>query len=199
MDLNIDEIHVSLDVANSDDYKRVKGKDLFNKVMNNIDRIMPYYETADAKASLYVKIALPEADYQDFWGEKSITKANFNEAFELLNQRFKDSVNAHLKIMPLFSTYMEHIKFIDDKPCEMPFYMVKMKASGDLDACCAAIFGELGLGHIRDGLDVHHRASTIRTAHLSGEVSKHIPMCGTCAAKTAVDVTEIKHRIIASI
>jgi hypothetical protein len=74
-----------------------------------------------------------------------------------------------------------------------------MKASGELDACCAAIFGELGLGHIRDGLDIHDRAAPIRKAHLSGKISSQIPMCGTCAAKTAVDVTEIKHRIIASI
>ena len=71
----------------------------------------------------------------------------------------------------------------------MPFYMVKMKASGELDACCAAIFGELGLGHIKDGLSsIHVRASKIRKAHLSGRVSSEIPFCGTCAAKTAVDV-----------
>lgn len=192
----VDEIHVSLDVADRADYLRVKRVDLYDKVLKNLLNIVPLYESGLITGSLFIKLALPGDEYKDFWGEGSITRDNFDESLKRLRSIGENSKSVHIKIMPLFSTYAINVSFIDQKPCEMPFYMLKIKSSGDIDSCCAAIFGELRVGHIADGLDLHESVSTIRRAQLSGRVSDSIPMCGTCAAKTAVDVSDIKDELL---
>lgn len=189
----IDEIHVSLDVADRHGYKRIKEKDLYEKVIRNIDSIIPWYKTG--KGQLFIKIALPEKEYEEFWGDRSVSMANFENSIDSLRGYAECSKNINLKVMPLFSTYEKKTNAIDDSPCEMPFYMLKIKASGGIDCCCAAIFDELKVGHIREGLDLHDKLTDIRRAHLSGRVSSLIPMCGSCKAKTIVNVDSIKEII----
>jgi len=190
----VDEIHISLDVADRENYLRVKKVDLYDKVMRNIKALLPLYSIEGAN-SLFIKLALPEKEYEGFWGNSSVTREGFDMSLEKLKEFVENSKRIHLKIMPLFSTYAQQVVFQDQKPCEMPFYMLKVKASGEIDSCCAAIFGELRAGHIKDGLDLHDKVAEIRRAHLSGSVGKLIPMCGTCSAKTAVDVSSIKGKI----
>lgn len=190
----VDEIHVSLDIADRAEYHRVKQKDLYDKVMRNILAIIPKYSSGDA-GHFFIKLAVPASEYSGFWGDRSVSLEFFEKSLERLKNLAENSERVHIKIMPLFSTYMAHTDFKDNKPCEMPFYMLKIKANGDIDCCCAAIFGELRVGHISDGLDLHDNVAAIRKAHLSNRVSDIIPMCGTCAAKTVVDVTSIKQAI----
>jgi organic radical activating enzyme len=193
----VDEIHISLDVADRENYLRIKKVDLYDKVMRNINALLPLYsqERGGGKNSLFIKLALPEKEYEGFWGDSSVTREGFYLSLEKLKEFTKDSKRVHLKIMRLFSTYAQQVAFQDNKPCEMPFYMLKVKSSGEIDSCCAAIFGELRVGTIKDGLDLHDNVAKIRHAHLSGSVGNSIPMCGTCSAKTAVDVSSIKDKI----
>ena len=196
IDAEVDEIHISLDVADQAEYNRVKQKDLYEKVMKNIYDILPQYATDNCgKTQLFIKIALPMEEHEDFWGGRSVTRKNFEDSMSIIREIAEDSKNVHLKIMPLFATYRKLGEFMDNAPCEMPFYMLKIKNNGNIDCCCAAIFNELNVGHIQQGLDLHDALTSIRRAHLSGNVSKYLPMCGSCSAKTVVNVDLIKDQL----
>jgi MoaA/NifB/PqqE/SkfB family radical SAM enzyme len=189
LDAGTDEVHVSLDVLDQQRYKEVKGKDKFLKVYENVNQGIELYNVF-TNSNFYLKLALPPLFLEKKWGENSIKQNDFYDAYKQLEVNFKDRTNIHLKIMPLFTTYEGAIQYKDDKPCEMPFYMAKIRFDGTIDLCCAAIFGELSVGNIRDvKLKIHNESKKIRIAHLSGEVSKKLPMCGNCGAKTAVDLT----------
>jgi MoaA/NifB/PqqE/SkfB family radical SAM enzyme len=195
LEIGTDEIHVSLDVLDKDRYNEVKGRNKFTKVYDNIIQGLELYKEFN-NSNFYLKLALPPKFLESTWGEKSVKHTDFNSAYRHLEKSFINEKNVHLKIMPLFTTYEGVIQFKDDKPCEMPFYMAKIRFDGTIDLCCAAIFGELSVGNIRDTkLKIHDKSKNIRTAHLSGEVSKILPMCGNCGAKTAVDLSNHKNEL----
>lgn len=190
----IDEIHISVDVTDRFEYKRIKAKDLYGKVIENLEKIIPKYKKIN-NTHLFIKVSLPSQEYENFWGEKSVTYDNYEQSVKKFTKIVESSKNIHLRIAPLFSTYKTNSKILDNTACEMPFYMLKIKSNGMIDTCCAALFDELSVGHIKNGLNLHHKASKIRKAHLSGNVSKFIPICGSCNAKTETNIFKIKGEI----
>lgn len=197
LDSGVDEVHVSLDVADRESFKKIKEKDQYERVLKNtIDGSALYSDSGTSQ--LFIKISLLSPNLEDFWGEgRSGKLSDYENALQKLGPLFRENKRVHLKVMPLFTAYNGHEKYVDEKPCEMPFYMAKIKSTGFVDACCIAMYDELSLGHISENrLDLHDRLTDIRKAQLSGNVSQSIPMCGSCGAKTVVDVMEVKEELI---
>ena len=93
LESSLDEIHVSLDTADSGKYFEVKGRDFSQIVLNNIDHAINRI-TGQTKTKLYIKIPIPtpEGDYgiNDEDAQKAIKRF-----IGLENQ------NVSIKLMPL--------------------------------------------------------------------------------------------------
>ena len=95
IEAGIDEIHISLDVADREGYKDLKGCDLYDKVDANLDTAIAYMEQ-QSRCVLYIKHALPHRD-----GDYSFTKEISDAVVQKYRARAEHSSVVHLKGQPL--------------------------------------------------------------------------------------------------
>lgn len=190
IEAGIDEIHVSLDVADRSGYAELKGCDLFDKVEANLDNAIAVLEKRDGCA-LFIKYAIPHTD-----GDYGFTDRIANAVVEKYRSRVINSKSINLKGMPVV-TLQDGIK--DKKrefnsACEVPFYSLFIKYDGKASVCCADLFEDLSVGNIHEttlAAIIHGEAlRSIRRAHLDSDL-KSLPLCLYCGNRTAVDMAAI--------
>lgn len=193
-DSGVDEIHISLDAFDREQYELIKGKDLFDRLIDNVYAAIEEAEKRKS-ANLYIKLASSDVNLYGVDGD------TFKHGWDGLKAICEGSSFVHLKEMPVFHTYDgQKIGFQGSNyPCEMPFYMAYVKFDGKVSACCADIFGELETGDItrqslKEILD-GYALKNIRKVMLSGDLKTHRPMCYYCGAKTVVDLSSYAEEI----
>lgn len=191
----VTDIHVSLDVSERDEYKRLKGKDLFNKVDKNIDMAIDLL-SQHPSCSLFIKCAKPNE--QESYG---FTLELMNQVIEKYSQKIEHTNNIFIKTMPVVEMLdgLKHKKEEYTSPCEIPFYSLFVRYDGDVTACCADISGKmLNIGNVAHTsfkeLLSSTKLSKLRKDHLNGNF-KNWPLCLYCANRTSVDLTLIKDEL----
>ena len=150
LDSGVDEIRVSLDVADKSLYSQFKGKDLYEKVYKNLINAIEKIENAGG-ASLVIKYPLPSPDQQ-----YGITQDFVDSVFKTFASFAKDSPTIHLLGMPVITLPLGvllddlvHEKCVaNEAPCEIPFYSLYVKYDGRVSVCCADFTDILDVGNI---------------------------------------------------
>lgn len=190
LDAGIDEIHVSLDVADGALYEELKGCDLHDKVEANLDHAISYLEQRGG-CSLFIKYAIPHAN-----GAYRFTQEIASGVVDKYRARVENSKTVHLKGMPLVTMQdgMKEKKREFKSACEIPFYSVFVKYDGRVSVCCADLFQDLSLGDIHSATmtDIINGETlrSIRRYHLDGDL-KQLPLCFYCSNRTAVNMKAI--------
>ena len=190
IEAGIDEIHISLDVADREGYKDLKGCDLYDKVDANLDTAIAYMEQ-QSRCVLYIKHALPHRD-----GDYSFTKEISDAVVQKYRARAEHSSVVHLKGQPLVTMQdgKKEQKRKYNTPCEIPFFSLFTKYDGRVSACCADLFADLEIGNVHDArlsdmLNGEARRR-IRRIHLSGDLSE-LPLCLYCGNRFAANMRAI--------
>jgi MoaA/NifB/PqqE/SkfB family radical SAM enzyme len=190
IDAGIDEIHVSLDVADREGYKEVKGCDLYDKVDANLDHAIAYMEQ-QTRCALFIKYALPHRD-----GDYNVTKEIADAVVEKYRARVENSNVIHLKALPLVTMQdgKKEQKRKYNTPCEIPFFSFFVKYDGRVSSCCADLFADLELGNVHNSTlsDMLNGETLrrIRMIHLSGDLHE-LPLCLYCDNRSAVNMKAI--------
>ncbi len=197
IDAGIDEIHVSLDVAEQDAYKELKGCDLYSKVEANLDHAISYMEQRPGTA-LFIKYAIPHAE-----GDYCFTADIANGVEEKYRSRVEGSKSIHLRGMPVVTMQdgKKDRKKAFHAACEIPFYSLFVKYDGKVSVCCADLFQDLSVGDVNtsdlgaiiNGDALRH----IRLHHLNGDLGK-LPLCLYCGNRTAVNMEAIADELKAA-
>ena len=186
-----DEIHVSLDVANTESYAELKGKDLLHSVLRNIDNAIEFFVEERPRCELFIKCAVPHEA-----GKYGFTGAEMKSVIDRYKSRAYESSNVHIKKMPIVTLLdgMDEQEVQYNSPCEIPFYSIFVQFDGTVTVCCADIKRSLKIGDItKQDLQSILRSEQlrhIRKCHLAGKLEK-LPICLFCGNRTAVDLTPI--------
>ena len=187
IEAGIDEIHVSLDAADREGYKEVKGCDLFEKVDANLDHAIAYMEQ-QKKCGLFIKYAIPHRD-----GDYNVTREISDAVVEKYRSRVEQSNVVHLKALPLVTMQdgKKEQKRKYNTPCEIPFFSFFTKYDGRVSACCADLFADLEIGNVHDTTLSEmlngEALRRIRRIHLSGDLND-LPLCLYCGNRSAVNM-----------
>lgn len=190
IEAGIDEIHVSLDVADRSGYAELKGCDLYYKVDTNLDYAITYLEQC-SDCSLFIKYAIPHTD-----GDYRFTSQIANAVIEKYRSRVENSKRIHLKGMPVVTMQdgKKEKKREFNTACEIPFYSLFIKFDGKVSVCCADLFEDLSVGNIHESTlaaiingDALRR---IRSHHLNSDL-KQLPLCLYCGNRTSVNMEAI--------
>lgn len=182
LDSGLDEVRISLDTVDRDNYIKVKGRDYLQKVLDNIDYAINRLSTAD-KMKVYIKI--PGTASDDVFG---VSKEDTQAAID----KFKNINNPNVGIIlqPLITTQDANI--VNHKHCEEVFYTALIKFDGRVSACCVDVLGRLNIGNVQDKSLAQilngEKLRKIRKIHNSGNLSS-IPQCLHCGFRTSVDLT----------
>lgn len=186
----IDEIHVSLDVADREGYKDLKGCDLYDRVDANLDHAISYMEQ-QSRCVLHIKHALPHRD-----GDYNFTKEISDAVVQKYRARVEHSSVVHLKAQPLVTLQdgKKEQKRKYNTPCEIPFFSLFAKYDGRVSACCADLFADLEIGNVQDmtlsDMLNGEALRRIRRIHLSGDLSE-LPLCLYCGNRLAANMRAI--------
>lgn len=190
IDAGIDEIHVSLDVAEQGAYKELKGCDLYSKVEANLDHAIAYLEQRPG-TQLYIKYAIPHAE-----GDYAFTAEIANGVVEKYRSRVEGSKTIHLRGMPVVTMQdgKKEMKKAFHAACEIPFYSLFVKYDGKVSVCCADLFQDLSVGDVATSdlgaMIAGEALRTIRMHHLNGDLGQ-LPLCLYCGNRTAVNMEAI--------
>ena len=202
IEAGLDELHLSLDIMDKDVYKKVKKLDSCEKVVDNVSCAIDIIE-ATKTTQLFIKY---------FKGGKShdygVSEKDGEKVEEYFMESAKNSHYVHLKSQQLVDTGVGFLEGVDyfSKPCEIPFYLLYVKHTGDVSACCTDVFSALTVGSINDCslIDIlrGQALADIRLKHIQSQANK-IPLCAGCGNRTAVDTSElnpdVKEQLINSI
>lgn len=198
LDAGIDEIHVSLDVAERDGYKELKGCDLYQKVEANLDHAIAYIEKRPGCA-LFIKYAIPSVN-----GAYRFTQEVASAVVEKYRSRVEGSNVIHLRGMPVVTMQdgKKEMAKAFRGACEIPFYSLFVKFDGKVSVCCADLFDDLTVGHVHTSdlaaIISGEALRRIRQHHLDGELSK-LPLCLYCSNRTAVNMKAIAGELRAAL
>lgn len=193
MHSGIDEINVSLDIINPEVYNKLKGKNLLNNVLDNID-----YGIKRVLQSPIISLVIKSGKGGDIYG---MGDENFQQIINKYRDVVTDSQYIHIKNCPI-------VKIVDGmieqkkeyhEPCEIPFYMSYIKYDGRVSSCCSDIIDTLNIGKIGQesfkNILKGPRLSKIRKIHLSGNLDE-IPLCKYCGNRTVVDLSHYRDELL---
>lgn len=191
VEAGVDEIWISLDIADDLLYNEFKGKDKYDTVRHNICMAVAFMEMQSENASLIIKYPISDSNktygVNQYFGESVVKEFGWFTA---------NSQKVHLKGMPVVA--MTGGKTTYESPCEIPFYSLFVKFDGRVSLCCADFRDDLTMGNIymdslKEIIDGPF-LRLMRLRHLDGKF-KNIPLCRTCGNRTCVDLTDIKDEV----
>lgn len=178
----LDEIRVSLDTADRENYIKMKGRDYLQTVLNNIDYAISRLSPKD-KLKFYVKIPGTASDKTFSVSDKDT---------QVVIDRFKNINNPNVGIIlqPLMVAY--DTSLLNYKPCEQVFYTALVRFNGNVSPCCLDFKDNLNIGNIgRESLSEilsNEKLRKIRKIHVQGNI-KELPCCLHCGFRTALDLS----------
>lgn len=184
----LDEIRISLDTVDPEQYVKIKGRNLLQRVLYNIDYAISKIST-QTKMNLYIKI--PGTASDSSFGIR-------NEDTQKVINKFKNINNPNVSIIlqPLVVTINENIR--NYKPCEQVFYTSIVRFNGSVCACCVDIYDNLKIGNIaKQSLSEilnGEKLRQIRKIHIENRIEE-IPQCVNCGFRTSVDISSYSEEI----
>jgi len=208
IDSGLDEIHVSLDIVDSQKYREVKGLDMCHTVLDNIKRAVPIFEER-CSAELFIKYFIPSDKLTAGGGggddlNYGVCKSDGLLVEELFHQATISSKYVHLKSQKLVDAGINHLegRVLYSQPCEIPFYLLYIKHDGNISACCTDVFSALNVGCLKTSnlLDIliGRELASIRLKHLKGQ-SDQIPLCAGCGNRTASNISSLPSKVLEDI
>lgn len=195
----VNEINVSLDTINYEVYEKLKGKNILDDVLNNIDyAINRVIQNHSSNHSSNISLVIKSGEGGDIYG---LDNKNIQEIINKYRNVVINSKNIHIKNVPIIEQIdgMINRKKEYHTPCEIAFYMAFIKYDGRVSICCADVIDELNIGKI--GLQYFkdilkgQQLHKIREIHLLGNLDK-IPLCKYCGNRTAVDLSDYREQLL---
>ena len=185
----LDEIRISMDTIYPEYYHKVKGRDLINTLLENVDYAISRVASQN-KLKLYIKIP----------GTDSVSNhyglADNNVQFVI--NRFKDINNPNVKIMLLPLVIMTGNEHQNYNPCELAFCQALIKYDGRVSVCCADVYDRLNIGNITQQSMIEilngEKLRKIRMCHAEDKVEK-ISACVYCGARPLLDIRPYAEQI----
>ena len=190
-------IRVSLDIISPKIFREVKGADLAERVLANLDACVDLIRAEHLPVTLAILCANLESEDEELAEEtKKIS--------EYFDQKIKDQPNVVIQYRKLFN-WVGSINRISDGgkysrpvPCEQPFYLLMVHCDGDVSMCCADTRKELIVGNIRQATSLRDilasDALRIKRKGLLDQCYKEIPACGYCEVYSVVDDSLLEER-----
>ncbi|MFA5992287.1 MAG: radical SAM/SPASM domain-containing protein [Candidatus Pacearchaeota archaeon] len=162
----LDKVNFSLDAANSDTYKTVRGLD-YDKTIEKINHFLELNKQNNNKIEVSVSFVITEQNKKQISEFKKI---------------WKNKANIHLGV----DDGREGKPFINkssNKPCSWPFNRITILTNGEVVICCIDAMGKLILGNVEKNTIKEiwdsPQYENIRQLHLSKKKDQ-IPLCANC-------------------
>jgi len=181
---------ISLDIISPTKFREVKGADLSQKVLANIDACINLIRTQHLKVSISILCENPGSHDKKFAGETT-------KILEYFEPKIKNLPNVVIQYRKLFN-WVDSINRLTDGdeyqrqvPCEQPFYLLMIRSDGDISMCCGDAMKKLVIGNIctvksmRDILTSN--ALTVVRKSLLEQNYEMIPACKCCEVYSDVD------------
>jgi MoaA/NifB/PqqE/SkfB family radical SAM enzyme len=166
IDSGLDELHLSLDIMDRVRYREVKKLDAYETVINNVQKAIQIIEGSKS-TQLFI---------QYFKGGNShgcgVLESDGEKVESFFMESAKSSQYVHLKSQQLVDAGIGFLEGVDyySKPCEIPFYLLYIKHSGQVSACCTDVFSNLTVGSINESslteIILGKKLANIRLKHL---------------------------------
>lgn len=188
----INEINISVDTINHEVYEKLKGKNLLDDVLNNIDyAINRVIQNHSSNHPSDISLVIKSGEGGSIYG---LDDKNIQEIINKYRNVVTNTKNIHVKNVPIIEQIngMTNLKKEYHTPCEIAFYMAFIKYDGRVSICCVDVIDELNIGKIgsqsfKDILKGQYLRK-IREIHLSGNLDK-IPLCKYCGNRTVTDLS----------
>jgi pyruvate-formate lyase-activating enzyme len=190
IEAGITSFRISLDIISPTKFREVKGADLGQKVLANIDACIDLIRTQHLTVSLIILCENPESQV------KKLAKET-KKILEYFAPKIKDLPNVVIQYRKLFN-WVDSINRLTDGdeyqrkvPCEQPFYLLMICSDGDISMCCGDAMKKLVIGNIckvnsiKDLLTSD--ALTVVRKSLLEQNYEMIPACKCCEVYSDVD------------
>ncbi|MDD2707155.1 MAG: radical SAM protein [Verrucomicrobiae bacterium] len=182
----VDNFRISLDVIDRDQYRKIKGADVGEVVLKNIDDCLVEIKNNSLPVSLSIECMESAVD-KNYADESEKITEYFSEKIRRLPK-----VDVRLvKLVNWNERGERYEKFQRKFPCEQAFYMLMIHSDGDVSMCCKDDRKELLIGTVssvdslRDLLS-SEKLIAMRKALLLQDYSL-ISACRHCDLRTSVD------------
>jgi len=139
LDSGLDSIKFSINAINREEYRRVHGKDEFDKVMDNLRRLLDLKKTSYSE----LKVMISSVVDGDIDKVAQSFKEEIGENYSLIND---------VRIKKLLFSPARHINsnsiLTVKESCPKPFEEVWINPDGELMLCCVDYFGEVKIGNL---------------------------------------------------
>ncbi|MGD9344564.1 MAG: radical SAM protein [Candidatus Aminicenantes bacterium] len=178
LDLELDQVVISIDGVNKNTFERIRRGADFERVTENVMRLIEFRKERNVnKPSINLRII-----------QMKETEAEIEPFFEkwqpLLGPGDEVSVNAYNTWAGAVEDRSVKEKRIPEtKPCKQLWKMCFIYWNGDVAPCCVDYDGELVIGNVRDSsiADIWRskKLREMRRTHLCGRRDKY-PLCARC-------------------
>ncbi|OQA74245.1 MAG: molybdenum cofactor biosynthesis protein A [Candidatus Dependentiae bacterium ADurb.Bin246] len=180
LNARVDEITVSLNTKNKNEYKKLMGVDGFDLVNKNLDLLFEKRNKKKSKLKIFIQFLGSQNDFDKqirYWNNK-------------MRNGDKCYVHSFVNQAGLVKNNSKNINY----PCSQPLYRISIKINGDIYPCDPALysgsdkFRELYLGNImdrsviKDFLDKNNKRYKILSMMKKENYSK-IKCCQVCTTK----------------
>lgn len=179
--MGVSRVTISLDAASPDMYRRVRGRDEYDKIIENIELLLKKREERHSRLPVLrvTFVEMPEnssekEEFLGFWRGK---------ADNILIQGFLDLEREKIGLTE------KEMKVLRDskKRCWDPFRRLSVLGTGEIYPCCSLVSGIESLGNIRDiSLEKAWNSGRMRQIRqlLSEGKFYEIPFCLRCGIAT---------------
>ncbi|MDD2707153.1 MAG: radical SAM protein [Verrucomicrobiae bacterium] len=203
VDAGVDVFRISLDIIDPDMYCRIKGADLCENVIKNIDACLTMIKMESLEISM--SIECKQSDAGEYYSRQT------REISKYFLDKISGLPKVNIRVVKLFNwnerdaqlVAIEEMKggFLRKLPCEQPFCIMMIHSDGDVSPCCCDAKKELIIGNISSADHLRkflfsEKLAEIRKSLLMQDY-RGILVCQYCDSNSGVDDVLLKNRELA--
>lgn len=191
VDAGLDSIKFSIDGADPETYRKIRGKDVFDTLIENIKTLRRIRDESGSSLGIYAGAVLMTVNQDQM--------DRFREVFSPLVDAiyFSPLVNQSGQMTEAYRA----LKISDEemdvswKPCKMLWDRIHVSHEGFLTACCVDYELKMIYGNVREDMMSiawnNPQMKVWRVQHMNGDVAS-LPLCSACNAPyiQQIDVLE---------
>lgn len=134
IDLEVDEICVSLNANNAHDYRNHMGVDCYQRVYQNIELLLRLRNERKAKVpDIFIQ-------YLDYDQKKSNFKSDFKRWVAIMRDEDKCFIHPLVNQAGFFQKTSRIVMNRNKYPCAQPLWRMAVKVNGDIYPCCSCFY-----------------------------------------------------------
>lgn len=194
LDSGVDEILVSLDFADRDLYRKMKGKDVFDKVVSNIQMLIQR-RGARRRPLIVVQFMMTRDNEKNASAVFDVYRKTGADGVALKKVRFDGyDTGKDLDLLPRNKHYLRSRYLPGDKArfksCPRPWLSMNIFWDGTVVPCCFDMDGAFRLGNIDIGLldDIWNGRRMRNFRDIASRKQNSSNICYKCSFKSLFDV-----------